>query len=159
MSDRPLQNLFKILSADFKICWWHFYMFFKNHKTKNSLNFPFCLYKVFLKSARENESRGGSRLQVWLRQRSVIKALISFLNIHKLPWKSTILVHGHVRIFLKFVTFSLVFIVLIKIVQVIKNIFSETGFVINNKPPFKKENSYAWLDYVVPEIFAGVHLG
>ena len=45
-----------------------------------------------------------------------------------------------------------------KIVQVIKNIFFETGFVIN-KPPFKKENSYAWLDYVVPEIFAGVHFG
>ena len=30
----------------------------------------------------------------------------------------------------------------IKIVQVIKNIFFETGFVIDNKPPFKKENSY-----------------
>ena len=156
MLDRPLQNFFKILSVDSKICWWHFYMFFK---TKNSLNFPFCHYKVLSKSSRGNESRGGSRLQVWLRQRSVIKALISFLNIHKLPWKSKILVHGHVRIFLNFITFSLVFIVLIKIVQVIKNIFSETGFVINNKPPFKKEDSYAWLDYVVPEIFTGVHLG
>ena len=39
--------------------------------------------------------------------------------------------------------------------QVIKNIFFETGFVINNKPPFKKENSYARLDYVVLEIFSG----
>ena len=43
--------------------------------------------------------------------------------------------------------------VLIKIVQVIKNNFSETGFVINNKPQFKKENSYAWLDYVVLKFF------
>ena len=51
------------------------------------------------------------------------------------------LVHGHVRIFLNFVTFLL--IVLIKVVQVIKNIFFETGFVANNKPPFKKENSSA----------------
>ena len=67
------------------------------------------------------------------------------------------LVHGHVRIFLNFVTFLL--IVLIKVVQVIKNIFFETGFVTNNKPPFKKENSSAWLDYVVLEIFARVHLG
>ena len=66
------------------------------------------------------------------------------------------MVHGHVRIFLNFVTFPL--IVLIKIMQVIKNMFFETGFVIK-KPPLKKENSYAWLDYVVPEIFAGVHLG
>ena len=72
--------------------------------------------------------RGGSRLQS-----SVIKAPISFL--HKLLWKSKILVHGHVRIFLNFVTFPL--IVLIKIVQVIKNIFVETEFVINNKPPLK----------------------
>ena len=77
--------------------------------------------------------------------------------MHKLPWKSKILVLGHVRIFLNFVTFPL--IVFIKIVQVIKNFFSETGFVINNKLPFKKENSYAWLDYFVPEIFAGVHFG
>ena len=44
--------------------------------------------------------------------------------------------HGHVRIFLNFVTFPL--IVLIKIVQVIKNIFLGTGFVINNKPPLNK---------------------
>ena len=29
--------------------------------------------------------------------------------------------------------------------QVIKNIFFKTGFVIDNKPPLKKENSYAWL--------------
>ena len=35
--------------------------------------------------------------------------------------------------------------------QVIKNTFFETGFVINNKPPLKKVNSYAWLDYVVTE--------
>ena len=61
--------------------------------------------------------RGGSRLQIRLRQSSVIKAPISFLNMHKLLWKSKILVHGHVRIFLNFVTFPL--IVLIKIVQVI----------------------------------------
>ena len=101
--------------------------------------------------------RGGSRLQIRLRQNSVIKAPISFPNIHKLLWKSKILVHGHVRIFLNFVTFPL--IVLIKIVQVIKNIVFGTRFVINNKPPLKKENSYAWLDYVVPEIFAGVNLG
>ena len=67
------------------------------------------------------------------------------------------LVHGHVRISLHFVTFPL--IVLIKIVPVIKNIFFETGFVNNNKRSFKKENSYTWLDYVVPEIFAGVHFG
>ena len=82
------------------------------------------------------ESRGGSRLQIRLRQSSVIKAPISFLNMHKLLWKSKILVHGHVRIFLNFVTFPL--IVLIKIVQVIKNIFLGTGFVINNKPPLNK---------------------
>ena len=45
--------------------------------------------------------------------------LISFLNIlTKLPWKSKILVHGHVKIFLNLVTFPL--IVLIKIVQVIE---------------------------------------
>ena len=41
--------------------------------------------------------------------------------------------------------------------QVIKNIFFKTGFVIDNKPPLKEENSYAWLDYVFPEIFAGAH--
>ena len=46
------------------------------------------------------------------------------------------MVHGHVRVFLNFVTFPL--IVVNKIVQVIKNIFFETGFVTNNKPPFKK---------------------
>ena len=38
--------------------------------------------------------------------------LTSFLKIHKLLWKRKILVHGHVRIFLNFVTFPL--IVLIK---------------------------------------------
>ena len=70
-----------------------------------------------------------------------LKASISFLNIHKVSWKSKILAHGHVRIFLNFVTFPL--IVLIKIVQVFKNIVFETEFVIKNKPPFKKENSYA----------------
>ena len=70
----------------------------------------------------------------------VTKDPISFLNIHQLLWKSKILVHGHVRIFLNFVTFPL--IVLIKIMQVIKNMFFETGFVIK-KPPLKKENSYA----------------
>ena len=80
--------------------------------------------------------RGGSRLQNRLRQRSLIKAPISFLNIHKLLWKSKILVHGHLRIFLNFVTFPL--IVLIKIVQVIKNNFLGTGFVINNKLPLNK---------------------
>ena len=85
--------------------------------------------------------RGGSRLHIRLSQSSVIKARISFLNIHKLLWKSKVLVHGHVRIFLNFVTFP--FILLIKIVQVIKNIFFGTEFVINNKPPLKKENSYA----------------
>ena len=65
--------------------------------------------------------RGGSRLQIRLWQSSVIKAPISFLNMHKLLWKSKILVHDHVRIFLNFVTFPLT--VLIKIVEVIKNIF------------------------------------
>ena len=79
--------------------------------------------------------RGRSRLQIRLQQSSVIKAPISFLNIHKLLWKSKILVHGHVRIFLNFVTFPL--IVLIKIVQVIKNIFFGTGFVtLHGKPYF-----------------------
>ena len=96
---------------------------------------------IELKSDNKSEqssvySRGGSRLQIRLRQSSVIKAPISFLNIPKLLWKSKILVHGHVRIFLNFVTFPL--IVLIKIVQVIKNIFLGTGFVINNKPPLNK---------------------
>ena len=67
------------------------------------------------------------------------------------------MVHGHVKIFLNLVKFPL--IVLTKIVQVIKNISWEAGFVINDKPPIKKENSYAWLDNVVPEIFAGVHFG
>ena len=66
------------------------------------------------------------------------------------------MVHGHVSIFLNFAIFPL--LVAIKIVQVVKNIFFETGFVINNKLPFKKENSYAWLDYVVPEISVGVNL-
>ena len=100
--------------------------------------------------------RGGSRLQIQLRQSSVIKAPISFLNIHKLLWKSKILVHGHVRIFLNFVTFPL--IVLIKTVEIIKNFFGN-GFAINSKQQLKKENSHAWLDYVVPEIFAGRNLG
>ena len=78
--------------------------------------------------------RGRSRLQIRLQQSSVIKAPISFLNIHKLLWKSKILVHGHVRIFLNFVTFPL--IVLIKIVQVIKNIFFGTGFVTLHRKPY-----------------------
>ena len=73
--------------------------------------------------------RGGSRLQS-----SVIKAPISFL--HKLLWKSKILVHGHVRIFLNFGTF--LGIVLIKIVQFIKNIFFETVFVITKNLSLKK---------------------
>ena len=30
------------------------------------------------------------------------------------------------------------------------------GFIINNKSPLKKENSYAWSDFVVPEILAGI---
>ena len=55
---------------------------------------------------------------------------------HRLPWKSKIFVYGHVRIFLNFVTFPL--IVLIKIFQVIKNMFIEILFVINNQPPIKK---------------------
>ena len=59
------------------------------------------------------------------------------------------MVHGHVRISLKFVTFRVT--VVNKIVQVVKN------NVINNKPPFRKKNSYASLDYVVPEIFTGAH--
>ena len=65
--------------------------------------------------------------------------------------------HGHVRIFLNFVTFPL--IVLIEIVQVIKYIFFRTGFFIVNKPPLKKENSYSWLDYIVLEISAGANGG
>ena len=64
------------------------------------------------------------------------------------------MVHGHVRIFLNFGTFPL--IVLIKNVQVIKNIFFEIVFVVTNKLSLKKENSYARLD-VVPETFEGVH--
>ena len=40
--------------------------------------------------------------------------------------------------------------------QVIKNIFFETVFVVTNKLSLKKENSYARLD-VVPETFEGVH--
>ena len=59
----------------------------------------------------------------------------------KLLWKTKILVHGHVKVFLNSVKFPL--IVLINFVQVIKNIVFETGFVINDKPPLKKENSYA----------------
>ena len=35
--------------------------------------------------------------------------------------------------------------------QLLRIFFFETGFVINNKQPLKKENSYAWLDYVVPD--------
>ena len=93
-----------------------------------------CKRLVFTYKA--NQVRGGSRLQIRLRQSSVIKAPINFLNIHKLLWKSKILVHGHVRLFLNVVTFPL--IVLIKIVQVIKNIFLGTGFIINNKPPLNK---------------------
>ena len=75
--------------------------------------------------------------------------LTNFFKIHKLPWKRKILVHRHVRIFLNFVTFSL--IVLIKLLR----IFSSK--LIDNKSPLKKENSYAWLDYVFLEIFAGAH--
>ena len=52
------------------------------------------------------------------------------------------MVHGHVKVFLNSVKFPL--IVLINFVQVIKNIVFETGFVVNDKPPLKKENSYAW---------------
>ena len=89
-----------------------------------------------IKSLNVKFFRGGSRLQIWPRQGSVIKAPISFLNIHQLLWKNKILVHGHVRTFLNFVTFPL--IVLIKIEEVTKNIFVKTEFVINNKPPFKK---------------------
>ena len=62
--------------------------------------------------------------------------------------------HGHVRIFLNFGTFPL--IVLIEIVQVIKNIFFETVYVITNKLSLIKDNSYTRLD-VVPETFAGAH--
>ena len=40
----PLQNFFKILSVDFKICWLPVRKFFKNRKSKKSLNFPFCHY-------------------------------------------------------------------------------------------------------------------
>ena len=87
-----------------------------------------------------SRSQGWIQIQIRLRQSSVTKAQISFLNIHKLLWKSKILVHGHVRIFLNFGTFPL--IVLIKIVQAIKNFFG-TGFVINNILPLKKDNSYA----------------
>ena len=64
------------------------------------------------------------------------------------------MVHGHVRIFLNFGTFPL--IVLIEIVQVIKNIFFETVYVITNKLSLIKDNSYTRLD-VVPETFAGAH--
>ena len=69
------------------------------------------------------------------------------------------LFHGHVKISLNSGTFPL--IVLIKIVQIIKITFFETRFVINNTtiPPLKKDNSYTWLDYVVSEIFVGVHFG
>ena len=69
----------------------------------------------------------------------------------KLCYKSTILVHGHVRIFLNFVTFPL--IVLIKIAQVIENISFEIRFVINNKTAIKEREQllYAWLDYVISE--------
>ena len=44
------------------------------------------------------------------------------------------MVPGNVKIF--FVAFLL--IVLFKILPVIQNIFFKIGFVINNKPPFKK---------------------
>ena len=47
------------------------------------------------------------------------------------------MVHCHVRIYLNFVTFPLT--VVNKIVQVLKNIFFKTGFVINNKATFKKQ--------------------
>ena len=55
MVARPLQNFFKILSVDFTICWWDFYKFFKNHKSKKSLNFSFRHYQVFSESTRANE--------------------------------------------------------------------------------------------------------
>ena len=42
--------------------------------------------------------------------------LTSFLKIHKLSWKSKILVHGHVRVLLNFATFPL--IVLIKLLTI-----------------------------------------
>ena len=48
--------------------------------------------------------------------------LVFLIHSHKLPWK--ILIHGHVRIFLNFATFPL--IVLIKIEQIIKNIFFQS---------------------------------
>ena len=64
------------------------------------------------------------------------------------------MVHGHVRIFLNFGTFPL--IVLIEIVQVIKNIFFVSLYVITNKLSLIKDNSYTRLD-VVPETFAGAH--
>ena len=50
--------------------------------------------------------------------------------------KKKTLVHGHVKVLLNFVTFDLK--VLIKIVRVIKNIFFETGLIINSKSPVKK---------------------
>ena len=41
--------------------------------------------------------------------------------------------------------------------QVTKNIFFRTEFVIDNKPPLKKRT--VTHDYVVPEVFAEVHFG
>ena len=55
MLARTLQNFFKILSMDFTICWWHLCKFFENHKSKKSINFPFCHYQMFSKSTRRNE--------------------------------------------------------------------------------------------------------
>ena len=51
----PLQNFVKILSMDLTFCWWHLCKFFKNHKSKKSLNFSFRHYQVFSESTRANE--------------------------------------------------------------------------------------------------------
>ena len=55
MVARTLQNFVKILSVDLTFCWWHLCKFFKNHKSKKSLNFTFRRYQVFSKSKRRNE--------------------------------------------------------------------------------------------------------
>ena len=73
--------------------------------------------------------------------------LISFLNIlTKLPRKSKILIHGHVKIFLNLVTFSL--IVLIKIVQVIKScvryFLTNFYFSPNDSPSKTMKNVKGW---------------
>ena len=53
MVARPLQNFFKILPVDFAFCWWHLCKFLNIHKSKISLNFPFCHYQMFSKSTRK----------------------------------------------------------------------------------------------------------